>query len=83
MAKQRKLFADDPRDSTGVLHNYQDVPGLSYLAGLLSPKQQALVLAQVDTRPWPSDIKRRIEAIKAPKAKPNAPAPEAPKRHTF
>lgn len=61
MAEQLTLFEDEPRDSTTVLHNYLNVPGLSYLAELLNSEQESLVLAQVDSRPWQTDLKRRVQ----------------------
>jgi alkylated DNA repair dioxygenase AlkB len=44
-----------------VRRNYLDVPGLTYRREFLPPEERRQVLAEVDARPWRSDLKRRVQ----------------------
>lgn len=60
MNPQLELFGQpaQPRD---VLHNHLGVSGLTYCRAFLAPEDQTRILAEVDGRPWLTDLKRRVQ----------------------
>lgn len=59
MTIQLDLFAGvEPAEVRRDVHG---VTGLFYFAGLLSVSEQTQVLQEIDTRPWLSDLKRRVQ----------------------
>lgn len=46
---------------TAMHRDYLGVPGLAYLPGLLTLKEQATLVAEVDARPWLDDLQRRVQ----------------------
>src|ERR1700682_960292 len=59
MDHQRSLFDLEPVPQ--LLRDYLDVPGLVYFRELLNPAEQSRILADVDSRPWQNDLKRRVQ----------------------
>lgn len=59
MVQQHGLF--DLEAEAKVIREFLDIPGLSFCGGFLSLEDQCRILAEVDTRLWQNDLKRRVQ----------------------
>src|ERR1700680_3970964 len=59
MTFQPGLF-DEPAES-GLVQDYLGIPGLGYYPYLLPKSEQQQILQEIDSRPWRSDLKRRVQ----------------------
>jgi alkylated DNA repair dioxygenase AlkB len=48
-------------DDEVLTQGIPDIAGLRYYPGLLSEEEQAEILRQIDSLPWQSDLKRRVQ----------------------
>lgn len=58
---QQMLLFETPVDRTGLWTNHLGIPGLVYCRDFILPSEQKLILDEVDSRPWQSDLKRRVQ----------------------
>ena len=60
MNNQKMLFGDDVEQSS-LISNYNDIPGLLFMAKFVSSTEQIAILNEIDGRQWITDLKRRVQ----------------------